>query len=149
MPDRVELLNLLEQRVAELVELTASLPDTLVEIYDGWSARDVLGHLTFWHESFARNTRDLSLGLKPKPLKGRLMDLNQQGVEEMRAYSLDEVTRRLRAAQRLISEHILNPLVVMIPYRRGSRDYSAEEHLQVVSEHIGWHIRDLRKRAFP
>jgi hypothetical protein len=77
------------------------------------------------------------------------MDLNQQGVEEMRAYSLDEVTRRLRAAQRLISEHILNPLVVMIPYRRGSRDYSAEEHLQVVSEHIGWHIRDLRKRAFP
>jgi len=146
MTARSELLAQLEQSVTRLLDAIDGLPDPQAAVYDGWSAKDVLGHLTFWHESFARNTRDLSLGVKPHPLKGRLMDLNQQGVAEMRALSVEEVKARLRAAQDLIHEHILNPQLGMIPYRRGSRDYSPEEHLQVVTDHIEKHVRDLLRR---
>jgi hypothetical protein len=30
-------------------------------VYEFWNAKDILGHFTFWHESFARNISDLGL----------------------------------------------------------------------------------------
>ena len=37
------------------------------------SAKDVLGRVTFWYESFARNIEGPSQGPKPSPLKGKLL----------------------------------------------------------------------------
>ena len=62
-------------------------PDKMV--YEEWTAKDVLGHITFWHESFARNISDLVSDIKPAPLKGKFIDLNQRGVDEMRPYTLE------------------------------------------------------------
>ena len=53
------LLQRLEETAALLEHVFQSLPDTQVAVYDDWTARDVLAHLTFWHESFARNLTDL------------------------------------------------------------------------------------------
>jgi len=36
--------------------------DTMV--YELWNAKDILGHITFWHESFARNISALGKGGK-------------------------------------------------------------------------------------
>lgn len=33
-------------------------------VYEYWNAKDILGHFTYWHESFANNISDKGNGLK-------------------------------------------------------------------------------------
>jgi hypothetical protein len=138
-------LQQLNETIVQLRVVYQTLPDPNAMVYELWSAKDVLAHLTFWHESFARNLDDLSSGRKPTPLKGRFIDLNQGGVDSMRAESLETVTGRFEAAHRIIQENILNPALTFIPYKKGSRDYSPEEHLDIVAAHISEHLRDVRR----
>jgi hypothetical protein len=145
MKSRAGLLQDLNQTVTRLLDTYHALPDPNVEVYEFWSAGDVLAHLTFWHESFARNVDDLVNGRKPTPLKGRLSDLNQEGVERMGHLPLQEVILRFMTAQRVIHDNILNPKLGSIAYRKGSRDYTPEEHLEIVTGHINCHLKDVRK----
>jgi hypothetical protein len=147
MKSRAELLQDLNETVTRLLDTYHALPDPNVEVYEFWSAGDVLAHLTFWHESFARNVDDLASARKPVPLKGRLSDLNQEGVDSMRHFSLHEVMHRFLSAQQVIRDNIFNPTLALIPYRMGSRDYTPEEHLEIVIGHIRQHLQDVRKAA--
>lgn len=114
-------------------------------VYARWSAKDILGHLVFWHESFARNLCDVSESQKLNPLKGKLSEVNQLGVEATRSVFIDKLIIRLNAAQQVIEEHIFNTEVQLIPYKKGSRDYSRKEHLEIVVAHIKRHLKDLHK----
>jgi len=134
----------LNEIVKELIATCRALPDPDAPIYEGWSAKDVLGHVTFWHESFARNVADLVHDRPPTPLQGKLSDLNQQGVAELRPCSLAEVIGLLQAAQRSIQRNILNPKLILIPYRKGSRAYTPDEHLSIVIDHINAHLKAIR-----
>lgn len=144
METRESYLNRLDETVAQLLNLYQSMADPNIEISEGWTAKDVLGHITFWHESFARNVSDIVNGIKPTPLKGKLGDLNQHGVDEMRNYSLATVLERLEAAHRVIQELIQDPRLILVPYRKGSRDYTPEEHLTIVNDHIRSHLRVIK-----
>lgn len=110
-----------------------------------WNAKDVLGHITFWHESFARNVSDLGEGRIPNPLKGKLSEVNEQSVATTREASISDLVQRLKQAQKTISFYIFDENIEMIPYKKGSRDYSRAEHLEVASRHIDKHLKDLRK----
>lgn len=114
-------------------------------VYELWNAKDILGHITFWHESFARNISDLGKGIKPKPLRGKLSEVNKQSVESTKVESIENLIKRLKDAQNTIEEFIFFDTINMIPYKKGSRDYSKTEHLEVVSQHINKHLRDIRK----
>lgn len=139
------LLEQLNTVIAHLLDVYHSIPDKDIPVYEHWTAKDILAHLTFWHESFARNVHDLAHNTPPKPLKGKVSDLNQMGVDSMRSASLAAIIQRLENAQATIQQHILNPAIVFIPYRKGSRDYTPEEHLEVVIKHINKHLRDVVK----
>jgi hypothetical protein len=141
---------------AELKELSNSVKD-LVQffkkeldfnqmIYTHWSMKDILGHLTFWHESFAKNLQDLTDSVKPNPLKGKLSEVNQMSVDTTRAESIHNLINRLQTAQNSIKRNIGNNSIKLIPYKKGSRDYSRIEHLQIVAHHIKKHLRDLNKK---
>jgi len=51
----------------------------------------------------------------------------------------------LEVAHRVIRENILNPKLTLIPYKKGSRDYTPEEHLDIVNEHIKEHMISISK----
>lgn len=142
---RPALLARLNETAIQLTDFYRSLPNPAIMVYELWTAKDVLAHLTFWHESFARNVDDLAHNQPPSPLKGRLADLNQAGVEALALLSLAEVLERFEKAHAIIQAHILNPALALIPYRKGSREYTAEEHLELVNDHINHHLRDIRK----
>ena len=112
-------------------------------IYELWNAKDVLGHVTFWHESFARNISDLGNGVEPTPLKGKLSEVNKLSVETTKAESIKNLIQRLKQAQKIIETFIYLEKIDLIPYKRGSRAYSREEHLEIVSNHIHKHLKDL------
>jgi len=139
-------LEVLTERVNELISFYKQDLDFHQMVYTFWTAKDVLGHLTFWHESFARNLKDIANGVKPNPLKGKLSEVNQMSVETTAEISIEVLINRLKAAQSVIELNIGNAAVRNIPYKKGSRDYSKIEHLEVVEKHIKRHLKDLNKR---
>jgi len=142
---RERLLHQLNTTISELTGIYRNLPDPEILVDDVWTAKDILGHVTFWHESFARNVGDLSKAVKPTPLKGRLGDLNQRGMDEMRDCTTQDVMRRLEEAHKVIQDNILNTGLKLIPYRRGSRGYSPEEHLEITNDHIRGHLQKIER----
>jgi hypothetical protein len=145
METRQAFLERLNETVAQLLDTCQTLPDPNAMIYELWSAKDVLAHLTFWHESFARNVDDLVNGRKPSPLKGRFIDLNQGGVDAMASLGLTQVMERFESAHAVIQANILNPVLTLIPYKKGSREYTPQEHLDIVDTHINEHLRDVQR----
>ncbi len=144
MKTREILLEQLNETVMQLFDVYKSMANPEIAVYEEWTAKDILGHIVFWHESFARNIRDIVNDIKPTPLKGKYSDLNQHCFDDMRTKSVEEITKRLEAAHRVIQENILNPKLVLIPYKKGSRDYTPEEHLDIVNKHIKEHLRGIR-----
>ncbi|MBI5567530.1 MAG: ClbS/DfsB family four-helix bundle protein [Chloroflexi bacterium] len=144
METREVLLERLNDTLTQLLGVVRTLPNPDRVVSDDWTVKDMLSHVTFWHESFARNVDDLANGRKPTPLKGKLADLNQRGVDELRGCTLNEVIARLEAAHGLIQANVLNPAISLIPYRKGSRDYSPEEHLDIVNKHIEQHLKGIQ-----
>ncbi len=145
METREYYLERLDDAVKYLRSVYRDLPDPSLMVSELWTAKDVLAHLTFWHDSFARNVDDLVSDRKPTPLKGRFIDLNQGGVDAMKSLSLSQVLERFEAAHSIIRGSILDPGLTLIPYKKGSRDYAPEEHLDIVGKHIRMHLRDVTK----
>ena len=138
---------LLEQKaVEELIAIYSLNIDTSVVIYSEWSAKNVLGHIAYWHLGFARNLSDAVLEKKQNPFKGSLAEVNERGVREMAEYSIEELVDKIREAQKQINENIENRNIKPIEYKKGSRPYSAIEHLEVTRRHIAWHIKDLKEK---
>ena len=69
-----------------------------------------------------------------------------QSVDVTRDVDMHTLLDRLRKAQQSIRRHIFNTSVQCIPYKKGSRDYSRLEHLQIVDAHIKKHLKQLKKR---
>lgn len=136
-------LILLQNKVEELISFFNQHYNYDVRVNAQWSAKDVLGHLTFWHESFARNLKDLADGIKPNPFKGTLSMVNERSVRCTRECSIKELQLRLDQDQKIINENIFNNAIEMIPYKKGSRDYSRLEHLIIVENHIAKHLKEL------
>ncbi len=147
METREILLKQLNETISQLFDVYKNMANPEIAVYEEWTAKDILGHIVFWHESFARNVRDIVNDIKPTPLKGKYSDLNQRCFDEMRTKTVEEITKRLEAAHRVIRENILNPKLVLIPYKKGSRDYTPDEHLDIVNEHIKEHLSGIRKAS--
>lgn len=134
---------------SELEKLTTFFEQGLdysVMVYELWNAKDILGHITFWHESFARNISDLGKGITPTPLKGKLSEVNKLSIDATKTATIQDLIERLKVAQKVIEEFILMESITFIPYKKGSRDYSREEHLEIVSNHIRKHLHDIKKK---
>ncbi|MFC1640885.1 DUF1801 domain-containing protein [Patescibacteria group bacterium] len=110
-----------------------------------WSAKDNLAHIVFWHESFARNVSDLVVGREPKPVEGALWEANERGVKVNKKHKVPALLKRLEKAQVVIERNISNKKIKMIPYRKGTHDYSPVEHLDVVHDHVRGHIDGVKK----
>jgi hypothetical protein len=144
MSYKIKLLENLAESVHQLVSVCRNIDNPNAVVYPGWTVKHVLGHITFWHESFALNVSDLVEDRKTKPLRGTYKQLSQRCIAEFSSLPMDVIVSRLEESQQSIQKNILNPKLVLIPYRVGSRDYTPDEHLQVVSDHIKEHTKDIK-----
>ena len=145
-PDRTTLLAQVEDAVQRITGAVIGLEHPELVQVDEWSVKDTLGHILFWHESFARNVAALADGREPDVLAGKYIDLNRRGVEESRAMSTDRLAARLAEAQAVIRRCIVElPADVQIPYRKGSRTYTPDEHLAIVRDHIVAHLHRVER----
>ena len=135
----------LEQELVRLAAAARALPDPDVTAIGDWTARMVLAHVVFWHESFARNVTDLAAGRTPIPLRGTYAVLGERARAALGHLDLDALLERLDAAQVSIRRDIDSPAVQNIPYRHGSRPYGPTEHLRVTAGHVAAHAADLER----
>jgi len=139
-------LEQLDDAVEQIISAVSEIEHPASLRVDDWSAKDTLGHIAFWHESFARNVSALIRGKDPDVLDGTYPDLNQRGVEASRPMTVGRIAGRIRRAQSTIRRYIINlPADTVIPYRKGSRDYSPDEHLTTVRGHIIAHLHRIEK----
>jgi len=114
-------LNQLKQALKEFIDFFERGYDYSIMIYKLWNAKNILGHVTFWHESFARNIADLANERIPQPLKGKLSEVNKLSVESTNCVPIADLITRLQRAQNTIEEFIYDDKIEMIPYKKGSR----------------------------
>jgi hypothetical protein len=145
MDARLNLLSRLDNTIARLFTVYGGIEHPEMVVIGEWTAKDILGHIVFWHESFARNVYDIASNVKPTPLKGRLTDLNQQSVVEMQPCSTGTLLLRLESAHQVIQQNIHQPGLELLPYRQGSRKVTPEEHLEIVDRHLSGHLNDIEK----
>jgi hypothetical protein len=145
-PAREALLLQLDEAVELLISAVTRTEHPESLRVDDWSAKDTLGHIAFWHESFARNVSALASGREPVVLEGTYPRLNQQGVEASRGMTVGTIAGRIRRAQATIHRCIINLAPdTAIPYRKGSRDYTPDEHLVMVRGHIIAHMHRVER----
>ena len=114
------LLKQLDEVVDNIIETVGKSPSQKSLRVDDWTVKDTLGHIAFWHESFARNAKALVDGRHPDVLDGPYPILNQQGVDRSRSMSVGQIAGRIRRAQAVIRRCIVKmPADMMIPYRKG------------------------------
>lgn len=143
MSTRKGRLESLNETVSQLFSACRKVTNPELMVYEGWTVKDVLGHITYWHESFARNVADLANDKKPTPLRGSYRELNQRCFAEFGSLAIEDILLRFERAHEVIQENIFSAQILLIPYRIGSRDYPPEEHLQIVNNHIQEHIKDI------
>lgn len=132
--------------VNQLLEFYGQEMDFGFVVYEDWTAKDVLGHITSWHLSFMRNLESAVRKEKAQPFRGSLTEVNEREVAAMKMYSMAELIEQLKLAQRSIEANIKNEAVTEIAYKKGSRNYSPIEHLEIVRRHINGHLEDVKKK---
>jgi hypothetical protein len=78
-----------------------------------------LGHIVSWDISFSKNVLDAVENRKPNPFRGSLTEVNERGVQEMSQYSINELIHKIREAQTIVENNIMNTSVKVIAYKKG------------------------------
>jgi hypothetical protein len=142
----IEWKELQENTVSKFIEFYRTHDNLTIVIYEDWTAKDVLGHVTSWHMSFARNLLDAVNGNKPNPFRGSLTSVNELEVKKMSVFSVIELINKIEEAQNIIANNILSQNIIDIAYKKGSRNYPPIEHLEIVARHINGHLDDINKK---
>lgn len=144
LQNRKLLLTVLSQTVESVVKTYEGFSNYHFRIDDQRTAKDVLAHIVFWHENFSSNTFNVSHNIAPKPLTGSYAKLSEQCKNEMEYTSVTQLISRLITSQKIIQENIVKRNIEKIPYRRGSREYTPEEYLDVVNQHLLGHLKEVK-----
>jgi hypothetical protein len=118
---------------------TAALTD------QAWGPKEVLAHLVFYHEGYVRQI-EARLAGRPFDLpKGRYNDLNAQAAAAGRSVPVDELVRRLRAAdERLRGLYVAyNPAQIMVEIKQGAKIWPLADLVPAVESHVRGHWQKL------
>jgi uncharacterized protein DUF1706 len=139
----------LTSAVDAFLEYFSTLPQQRLRSSTGtsWGPREVLIHLVFWHEQYARITESITRGQTPTLLQGTFKEWNAKATQLERRTTVDELLGRFKAANsRLIAiaEH-RNARALSFCFREGSKSWLYDDALVAISRHIRGHIEKLRR----
>ncbi len=110
-----------------------------------WSAKDVLCHITYWHEYYAKNLDAEAHGKKFIFPDLTYYELNWRGVLMLRPYADTKLIGMLTNANKRLVETIMSGKVTEMTYRQGSKPYPINQFLEVITGHIHGHTDEIRK----
>lgn len=136
----------LRETVNEFAAYLESLPPALTSP-QAWGPREVLAHISYWHERYVEIIESAAAGHEPSPLSASFRDLNARAVEAMAHESIRTMARRLIKAQgrleAIAPEARRRRLRVAI--KAGAKQWPVGELLVRVEGHIRGHQATLRR----
>jgi hypothetical protein len=132
-----------------LLELTDEQLDVPVNAANGWSARDLMGHIVLWQEAALASAKELAVGEASATktrldaawdIPGRGDALNDEGLARFREMPIDEVRRRFRD-----TAGELRGYLTVVPEVRWIKNADHQEwFFSETLEHYEDHLADLR-----
>lgn len=116
-----------------------------------WGPRQVLAHLVFWHEAYARQLEAHLTGKGWLLPEGTFDQLNAHAVASLEHVGVPTLLARFRAANTRLGRLALDPKAagVRIQLKQGSKSWLPGEFLVMVEAHIRRHGEKLRKQHAP
>lgn len=133
----------IETHRAELVRLYRSVPVTVVEKKDlpnGWSVKDVLGHLAAWEWYCAELLNQSHQTTAPLEIKLDIDLVNRNFYEEREEWSWEEIEYDFRAAQAELLNAVRN-----FPPERLNHNLVQQWLADCTWEHYDEHLADLQR----
>jgi Mycothiol maleylpyruvate isomerase N-terminal domain len=114
-------------------------------VYPGWRPHEVLAHLVFWHETYARILQALNAGREPVLMEGVFREFNRQAVDRLRNVPEPALLERLRHANLLVGEGLASlPPHARIRIKEGSKPRGPVEFANAIQRHFRGHLDHLR-----
>ena len=115
------------------------------KVSEEWSVKDVLCHITYWHQYYAENLATEAKGIAFVFRNIRGSQINQTGVESLRSYSDEQIVGRLTAGHKMLKRSVYSGKVTQMTYRKGAKPYSLSEFLDIIDRHIQRHTAAMKK----
>jgi len=112
-------------------------------VSDEWTIKDLLGHITYWHQYYAQQYKALSIGDKPY-IHQSLVGKNEEAIKKTKHISQKKLIGNLLEANETLRTSILVKKVAKMKYVKSSQ-YSTNHFLEVVIAHINRHTQQARK----
>ena len=121
----------------------------------GWSPRQVLAHVVWWHERYLKVLSAKIDGRARPKLAGTLDDINVAGVAAYGGRSIDDLADTLRAKEHAL-ESLLSVLFELpaaqrarlrILTRDGSTPVDLDGLVKRITGHLHGHARDIREAS--
>ncbi|MCA9390169.1 hypothetical protein KC571_02090 [candidate division WWE3 bacterium] len=115
------------------------------EVYaDGWSAKEIIAHLVFWHEYYVTVLKALANDEDP-PLMEGTAEKNKFAAPIAKKNSREELLNRLVKAQQKFKKYIVLVKIPLIPYNKTAMKRPPKDYVSVIAKHVAKHEKDLHK----
>lgn len=112
---------------------------------DQWSVKEVLCHITYWHENYAANYDAMVRHQLPPLFDLPGQEINKLSVSTLRSLSVDTLINRLQQAHKSLYNSIVIEKVPHMTYKKGSRTYTTEDFLEMIGRHFLTHATQVRR----
>ena len=138
----------LDEAIASFVEFIHSLPADALALSktDRWGPREVLIHLVFWHEQYARIGEDMAAKRQPVMLRGTFKELNRTAVAENNSVPVETLIERWDSAHKRFVHvaKMRNAHHLKFSLREKSKQWPMADIIRLAAGHIQNHQSDLR-----
>ena len=137
------LLQALDRSVTTITDFLIQVDESFFDGYQ--TAREVLSHLLFWHREYVMITNALVNGRYPHLRQSTFVALNARATREFRSMSMDTLCQDLCNLQRALAGNLrrLPDWDVEFPVKKGCRQATVTERVQMIQEHIDGHFSRL------
>jgi 2-hydroxy-3-keto-5-methylthiopentenyl-1-phosphate phosphatase len=148
MSDKNDLIKIIDSVRSELKVMLESI-DPVLEIYPGWTIKEVVGHITAWEIVINKALIAFQAGDPPYFLREQDFDLFNKGeVEKRSGWTLDEVIHEWEEVREELKKTITklneNDLSTEMVLPWGS-ERTVEELIEIIAEHEQEHAEDVER----
>lgn len=112
---------------------------------DEWTVKDVLCHIVFWHNYYAKQHSALASGKNPVIFKSKGGSTrNQEGVDLLKSLSKENLIEKLNKSHKDLYRSIIVNQVPGMDYT-DKKHYQTEESLEVIAGHINRHALQVKR----
>lgn len=141
--EQESLLQALDRSVTTITDFLVQVDESFFDGYQ--TAREVISHLLFWHREYVMITNALVNGRCPHLRQSTFVALNARATREFRSMSMQSLCQDLRNLQSALACNLrrLPDWDVAFPVKKGCRQATVTERVQMIQEHIDGHYSRL------